>query len=72
MKKLLGEISVWKYIFRFLSSFVNKNLTGNIENINILHASYLQILIKPEVHSTHLPLLPLLEIVEEVRRSENS
>ena len=36
------------------SSFVNKNLIGNTENINILHASYLQILlIKPEVPSTH-------------------
>ena len=54
MKKLLlGGRFLLEIHFSF-SSFVNKNLIGNTENINILHASYLQILlIKPEVHSTH-------------------
>lgn len=54
MKKLhLGRRFLPEIHFCF-SSFVNKNLIGNTENINILHASYLQILlIKPEVHSTH-------------------
>ena len=56
MKKLhLGRRFLPEIHFCF-SSFVNKNLIGNTENINILHASYLQsLLIKPDPQHTPLP-----------------